>query len=46
MLDINFIKENKEKVKKAIVDKRLEGTVDIDKLLKLNEDYLDLLKKV
>jgi len=46
MLDINFIKENKEKVKKAIVDKRLEGTVDIDKLLKLNEDYISLLKKV
>ena len=46
MLDINYIKENKEKVKKAIVDKRLEGTVDIDKLLKLNEEYIELLKKV
>jgi len=46
MLDINFIKENKEKVKEAIVDKRLEGTVDIDKLLKLNEEYISILKKV
>lgn len=46
MLDINYIKENKEKVKKAIIDKRLDGTIDIDKLLKVYEEYLSLLKKV
>jgi len=46
MLDINFIKENRDKVKEAIKSKRLEGTVDIDKLLNVYEDYLGVLKKV
>lgn len=46
MLDINFIKENKDKVKEAIKNKRLEGTVDIDKLLKVYEEYMGILRKV
>ncbi len=46
MLDINYIKNNAEKVKKAISDKQLSGTVDIDKLLSDHEDYLNSLKKV
>ncbi len=46
MLDINYIKENRDLVKKAIRDKKLEGTVDIEKLLKVYEDYLSILKKV
>lgn len=46
MLDINYIKENREKVKKAVKDKGLVGTIDIDKLLKVYEEYADLLKRV
>jgi seryl-tRNA synthetase len=46
MLDIKYIRENPQKVKKAIVDKQLVGTVDIDKLLALHEKYLALLQKV
>jgi seryl-tRNA synthetase len=46
MLDINFIKENKEKVKKAMRDKGLEKSVDIDKLLETHNSYLDVLRKV
>ena len=46
MLDINFIKENKEKVKKAMSDKGLENSVDIDKLLEIYNSYLDILRKV
>lgn len=46
MLDINFIKENKDKVKKAVKDKQLEGTVDIETLVKLHDSYLEVLQKV
>lgn len=46
MLDINFIKENKELVKKAVKDKQLEGTVDIEVLVKLHNNYLEVLKGV
>lgn len=46
MLDIKFIRENTEAVKKALADKQLTGTVDIDKLLELDAGYLQLLKKV
>lgn len=46
MLDIKFIRENKEKVKKAIKDKQLVGTVDIDKLLEVDSKYVALLQKV
>jgi len=44
MLDIKFIRENADIVKKAIKDKNLEGTVDIDKLLNVDE-YLQKLSK-
>ena len=46
MLDIKFIRENPEVVKKAVADKQLVGTVDIDELLKLDRQYLDNLRKV
>lgn len=46
MLDIKFIRENPEVVKKAILDKQLTGTVDIEKLLELDAQYLNLLRQV
>lgn len=46
MLDIKFIKENSELVKKAVADKQLSGTVDIDVLLDLDSKYIEILKKV
>jgi seryl-tRNA synthetase len=46
MLDIKFIKENKELVKKAVEHKKLGGLVDVDKILNQHAAYLDLLKKV
>ncbi|RJR27462.1 serine--tRNA ligase [candidate division WWE3 bacterium] len=46
MLDIRYIKENKETVKKALHDKQLEGTVDIDELVNLHDTYSELLRKV
>lgn len=46
MLDIKFIRENKDLVKKAVKDKELGGTIDIDKLLKTDKKYSDLLQKV
>ncbi|OGC77940.1 serine--tRNA ligase [candidate division WWE3 bacterium RIFOXYD1_FULL_39_9] len=46
MLDIKYIKENKEIVKKALNDKQLQGTVDIDLLVATYDEYTELLKKV
>lgn len=46
MLDIKYIRENPEKVKKAIIDKQLAGTVDIDKLLQIDRRYLEVLQSV
>lgn len=46
MLDIKYIRENPEVVKKAINDKQLNGTVDIDKLLQLDAEYRNLMLKV
>ncbi|MFA6981694.1 MAG: serine--tRNA ligase [Patescibacteria group bacterium] len=46
MLDTKFIRENPEIVKKAVKDKQLAGTVDIDELLDVESRYLDLLRKV
>ncbi|MBU4310625.1 serine--tRNA ligase [bacterium] len=43
MLDIKFIRENPEKVKEACRAKKEE--VDIDRLLKLDKEYLGLLQK-
>src|SRR3990167_1397867 len=36
MLDIKFIRENTDVVKKAVKDKQLEGTVDIDEILRVD----------
>lgn len=44
MLDINFIRENKAKVVKAVKDKNIE--VDIEKLLKLNDSKKDLQVRI
>lgn len=44
MLDINFIKENQDQVKKACQDKNVK--VDLEKLLKLDEQRRDLLGKI
>lgn len=46
MLDTKFIRENVEIVKKAVKDKQLTGTVDIDELLNVESEYLDLLRRV
>ena len=46
MLDIKYIRENADVIKKAVSDKQLSGSVDIDKILALDAEYLDLLQKV
>ena len=44
MLDINYIKENLEKVKKSVEDRK--ANVDLDKLLKIDNERRDLITKV
>src|SRR3990167_8700059 len=44
MLDINFIRENLERVKECTKNKRRE--VDFDKLLKLDEEKRKLLREI
>lgn len=46
MLDLKYIRENHEIIKKGIADKQLTGTIDLDKLLDLDNRYTLLLKKV
>ena len=46
MLDINFIKNNTDLVKKAVEDKQLSKTISIDKLIETHDRYVELLKKV
>ena len=46
MLDIKYIRENPREIKKAVADKQLTETIDIDKLLALDAEYLDLLRRV
>jgi seryl-tRNA synthetase len=46
MLDIKYIRENEEEVKKAVKDKQLTKTIDIDELLKVDSKYAALLQKV
>ena len=46
MLDIKYIRENADIVKKAVHDKQLTGSVNIDKLLELDEKYRQLLQNV
>lgn len=44
MLDIKFIRENPEKIKKAAQDKKI--TLDLDRLLALDKERFDLQKKL
>ncbi len=44
MLDINFIRENKDQVKKACQDKKIE--VDLDKLLNIDERRREHIKLI
>lgn len=44
MLDINFIRENKEKVKKSIETRKLD--LDLEKLLKLDDQRRQLIQEV
>ncbi len=46
MLDLNFIKENKEKVLVAIKSRRLSKNIDLEVFLQDYEAYLALLKNV
>lgn len=46
MLAIKFIRENPDVVKKAVKDKQLERTVDIDELLEIDSRYRALLQDV
>ncbi len=46
MLDIKFIRENAEVVKKAVADKQLANEVNVDELLELDKKYLVILQKV
>ncbi len=45
MLDINFIKNNRDRVKEVVEQKGVKN-VDIDSILSFYDDYLDTLKKV
>jgi len=46
MLDINFIRENLGLLRETIKNKQLEGTVDVDKLIKVYDKYSDVLRQV
>ena len=46
MLDIKYIRENTDLVKKAVGDKQLTETLNIDELLELDKKYLDMLRLV
>lgn len=46
MLDIKFIRNNTDKVKKAVADKQLNEKVNIDELLSVDSEYTSLLHKV
>jgi seryl-tRNA synthetase len=45
MLDIGFIKENKDRVKAAIKSRKVLKVIDVDLLLEKYNQYLDLLRK-
>lgn len=44
MLDIKFIKENKDEIKKAIVNKRVD--LDLEKLLAADEERVKILQEI
>jgi len=46
MLDIKLIREKPELVEKSIKDRGMVGAADVDKLLKVDKEYVDLLQRV
>ena len=46
MLDINFIRENTEKVKQGKIDKGEQGTEAVDEVLKADEQWRSLVQQV
>lgn len=46
MLDIKFIRENKEIVAAAIQNKKVKGEVDLDKLIQLSDQRKELRQKI
>lgn len=46
MLDIKFIRENPQIVKKSVEDRQLGGKVDVDELLRIDSEHRELLQKV
>src|SRR6056297_2858535 len=46
MLDINFIRENTEKVKQGMIDKGEQGTEAVDEVLKADEQWRSLVQQV
>jgi len=46
MLDINFIRENTEKVKQGMIDKGESGTEAVDEVLKADEQWRSLVQQV
>jgi seryl-tRNA synthetase len=46
MLDIKFIRENPDAVKKAVTAKHLSELVDVDKIVNLDKEYLNILRNV
>ncbi len=46
MLDLKFIRENLEVIKKSVSDRQMGKAVDIDTLLTLDTQHRDLLRKV
>lgn len=46
MLDINFIRENTEKVKQGMIDKGEAGTEAVDEVLKADEQWRSLVQQV
>jgi len=46
MLDINFIRQNTDRVKKAIFEKGLEGKVNLDRLIQLDDKRRLLIEQL
>ena len=46
MLDIKFIRQNSDIVKKAVLDKQLSGTIDVDELLKIDAEIQSLTREL
>ena len=46
MLDPKFIRENPDKIKKALADKHLTDTLDLGRFLEVDARYLEILREV